>query len=193
MPLRAPTLRPDAPARQPARLAAAPPSGDAAAPPAGQMVLVLDDDQAILTGLERLLTTHGYRVRLYAEPEPFWRDGLPTEPACLLLDNQLGQNITGVQVHAEMQRRGWHLPTVFVTAHWNIPTVVKVMRDGADGFLVKPYDPAELVLAVAQALTHATAVFQQDLLTANTRARATTLTARERQIVNLVVAGFLNK
>ena len=157
------------------------------------LVLVLDDDQSILTGLERLLTTHGYRVRLHAESDDFFRAGLPKVPACLLLDNQLGHGMTGVQVHAELHRRGWNLPTVFVTAHWNVQTVVNVMRAGADGFLTKPYNPHDLLDAVEQALHRARSQQRDTLLTANVRARAATLTAREREIVRLIVAGLLNK
>ena len=114
-------------------------------------------------------------------------------PACLILDNQLGNGLTGVEVHEELLRRGWNLPTVFVTAHWNVQMVVNVIREGADGFLTKPYDPAELVVAVAQALQRARDQQRDELQGAAVRARAATLTSREREIVRLVVAGTLNK
>lgn len=160
---------------------------------ADHAVLVLDDDRSILTGLERLLTAHRYQVRLFSEPDDFFRAGLPRVPACLLLDNQLGNGMTGVQVHAEMQRRGWIIPTVFVTAHWNVQSVVTAMRAGADGFLTKPYDPVELVEAVAQALQRARTLHRDGLLAADARARVASLTAREREIVSCVIAGLLNK
>jgi FixJ family two-component response regulator len=156
-------------------------------------VLVLDDDASILSGLERLLTAHGYRVRLHAEPDQFFRAGVPGCPACLLLDNQLGNGRTGVEVHAEMQRRGWDIPTVFVTAHWDVQTVVRVMRAGADDFIAKPYDPAELMAAVARALQRARTNQRTGLLATETRAKAACLTPREREIVRLVVTGLLNK
>lgn len=156
-------------------------------------VLVLDDDRFIRTGLERLLTAHGYRVRLHAEPEELFRDGLPSVPACLLLDNQLGDGMTGVQVHGELLRRGWFIPTVFLTAHWNVQLVVNAMRAGADGFLTKPFDPAELVDAVALALQRSQAKQQKEFATAEARARVAALTPREREIVRLVVEGLLNK
>ena len=115
-------------------------------------VLVLDDDRFIRVGLERLLAAHGYKVRLHAEPDELFRDGMPQVPACLLLDNQLGEGMTGVEVHEELLRRGWFIPTVFLTAHWNVQLVVNAIRAGADGFLTKPFDPTELVDAVALAL-----------------------------------------
>ena len=156
-------------------------------------VLVLDDDASILSGLERLLTAHGYSVRLHAEPDDFFRAGLPKVPACLLLDNQLGHGRTGIEVHAEMQRRGWNIPTVFVTAHWDVQTVVRTMRAGADDFLAKPYDPKVLLAAVTQALQRARTNHQNGLQAAEARTKAASLTAREREIVRLIVSGLLNK
>ena len=160
---------------------------------ADHMVLVLDDDQSILISLERLLQAHGYSVRVYSESEDFFRAGLPEVPACLLLDNQLGNGMTGVQVHAELYRRGWNLPTVFVTAHWNVQSVVNAMRAGADGFLTKPYNPAELLDAVALALHRAFVQQRDNLHTTTARTLAASLTTREREIVRLVVSGLLNK
>jgi FixJ family two-component response regulator len=163
-----------------------PPHGDHA-------VLVLDDDPSILTGLERLLTAHGYSVRLHVHADDFFSAGLPSVPACLLLDNQLGEGMTGVQVHAELLHRGWFIPTVFLTAHWNVQLVVDVMRAGADDFLTKPFDPAELVAAVALALQRFHARQQRENRAAAARAKVASLTPRELEIVTLVVTGMLNK
>ena len=156
-------------------------------------VLVLDDDRFIRTGLERLLTAHGYKVRLHADPEELFRDGVPTVPACLLLDNQLGEGMTGVQVHEELLRRKWFIPTVFLTAHWNVQFVVNAMRAGADGFITKPFEPAELVDAVALALQRSRSKQQGGFAAAEARVRVASLTPREREIVRLVVTGLLNK
>ena len=157
------------------------------------MVLVLDDEASILKGLDRLLTSHGYRVRLFANPEDFFDAGMPLVPACLLLDNHLGNGMNGLQVHAELQRLGWDIPTVFLTAHWDVRMVVNVMRAGADGFLIKPYDAMELMATVAQALQRARAVVRKSVTDLKTSARAASLTPREREIVCLVVKGLFNK
>ena len=156
-------------------------------------VLVLDDDRFIRAGLERLLAAHGYKVKLHAEPGELFRDGMPQVPACLLLDNQLGEGMTGVEVHEELLRRGWYLPTVFLTAHWNVQLVVNAIRAGADGFLTKPFDPAELVDAVAMALQRSKTNRQGKFAAADARMRIASLTPREREIVCLVVGGLLNK
>ena len=157
------------------------------------LVLVLDDDPSILAGLERLLTGCGFRVRLHATPEDFFSAGLPEEPACLLLDNQLGDGMTGVEVHAELQRLGWDLPTVFVTAHWDVRSIVHAMRTGADDFLTKPYNPAELVASVTQAMQRAFTQRRDGLQVNAARARVATLTAREIEIVRFILRGFINK
>ncbi|KAB2637883.1 MAG: response regulator transcription factor [Verrucomicrobia bacterium] len=156
-------------------------------------VLVLDDDRFIRTGLDRLLAAHGYKVILHAEPDELFRDGMPKVPACLLLDNQLGEGMTGVEVHEELLRRGWFIPTVFLTAHWNVQLVVNAIRAGADGFLTKPFDPSELVDAVALALQRSRDNRQEGFVAAEARVCVASLTPRERDIVRLVVEGMLNK
>ena len=156
-------------------------------------VLVLDDDPSTRNSLERLLTGRGYQVRLHREPDEIFRAGLPQEPACLILDHQLNHGLTGIEVHAELLRRGWDIPTVFTTAQWNVQMVVNAIRGGADGFLTKPLDPAELVDAVAHALTRSQASKRESLQAATAAARAASLSDRERAIVRLAMAGLLNK
>jgi FixJ family two-component response regulator len=158
-----------------------------------KIVMMLDDDHAILNSLEQLLTDHGYRVMPYDNPEDFFRGGLPDGPACLLLDNQLANGKTGVEVHQELQSRGWHLPTVFLTAHWNVSSVVAAMRAGADGFLAKPFEPADLLQAVDVALDHALQYQQEQAKSNDARARVASLTPREAEVVSMVVGGQLNK
>jgi FixJ family two-component response regulator len=157
------------------------------------LVVVLDDDSSMISGLDRLLTSHGYKVRLHQDPDTFFSEGLPTVPACLLLDINLNHGKSGIDVHAELLRRGWHLPTIFLTGHWNVQEVVNAIRSGADGFLTKPFDPSELLTAVAEALERAQGSQEQRLHAAEAKARAATLTTREREVVCMVIAGRLNK
>lgn len=156
-------------------------------------VVVLDDNLAVRESLEQLLMSHGYSVRLHADPEDFFQVGLPPVNACLLLDNHLGEYMSGMLVHAEIVRRGWFIPTIFLTAHWNVQMVVNAMRTGADGYLTKPFDPAELLAAVASALRHSRNRRQEAFRVTDARARIAALTPREREIVQLVVNGHLNK
>lgn len=160
---------------------------------AEHLVLVLDDEPSVLRGLERLLSMRGYRARLYQCPDELFADGMPAVPACLLLDNNLNNGKTGIQVHAEIVRMGWHLPTIFITGQWNVQEVVSAMRAGADGFLTKPYDPEELLRVVGEALQRSSHDGSHLQLEADAKRRAATLTAREREVVCHVISGKLNK
>jgi FixJ family two-component response regulator len=156
-------------------------------------VVVLDDDPSILKGIRRLLNAQGLSVRLHSTPDEFFTAGIPSVPSCLLLDNKLGGGMSGLQVHEEVIRRGWFIPTVFLTAHWNVQSVVKAMRAGADGFLTKPFDPAELIEVVHGALERSRARHQVRDTAVDAKSKAATLTEREREVVRLVVGGLLNK
>jgi FixJ family two-component response regulator len=156
-------------------------------------VLVLDDCPAIRAGLERLLVSNGYRVRMHPDPDDFFAAGPPAGPACLLLDNHLEAKLTGLQVHAEIVRMAWNLPTIFLTAHWDVPSVVAAIRAGADDFVPKPYEPAALLRAVADALVRAEIAHRRERPAREARALAAKLTKRELGVVRLVLTGKLNK
>lgn len=154
---------------------------------------MLDDDQAIRCSLEALLTARGYGFRAYAAPEDLFHSGQPSDPACLLLDHQLGNGVNGVQVYQKMREMGWDMPTIFLTAHWNVQSVVTAIRAGLDGFLAKPFDPEELIKTVDYALLRAVDLTRKRNEVSNARGRMATLTPREREIVGLVTRGLLNK
>ena len=170
-----------------------PDAGESPATTGDHQVVVVDDDPNVLSGLECLLTTHGYRVRLHQDPAEFLAMGPPAAPACLLLDNQLGASMNGIQVHAEVVRQGWNLPTIFLTAHWSLESVVAAVRAGADGYLAKPYGAAALLIAIDEALQRARVTHHENQQKAAALALAATLTKRERQIACLVLDGKMNK
>ena len=157
------------------------------------LVIALDNDQSILTSLERLLSAHGHPLRTHDNPTDFFRAGMPGVPACLLLDQQLDDGATGTRVHTEMHRRGWNLPTIFLTAHGSIPMAVESIRAGADGFLSKPYKPDDLLREIDRALDHSRSLAAKHRKHKNLLARAATLTRREREVAGLVVKGHINK
>ena len=168
-------------------------NGSNGSPRPDHLVLILDDEPSVLESLTRLLTVHDYQVSPYTEPAELFLDGRPSVPSCLILDHHLGNGVTGVQVYEEMGKRGWDIPTVFLTAFWDIKLVVSAMRSGADGFLSKPFEPEELVVAVEQALQSAIDRHQDGMDADALRECAASLTPREREIVSLVVQGLLNK
>ena len=157
------------------------------------MVLVVDDDRAIRDSLESLLTSRGYGFRSHAEADDFFQAGLPSGPACLLLDHKLGKGVDGTQVYQKIRELGWDLPTIFLTAHWNVQLVVTAIRAGVDGFLAKPFDPEELIKSVNHALDQSLNMQRNRNEVLEARARMATLTSREQEIVGLVTNGFLNK
>jgi FixJ family two-component response regulator len=101
--------------------------------------------------------------------------------------------MTGVDVHEELLRRDWSIPTVFLAGSWNVQMVVNAMRAGADGFLAKPFDSAEVVDTVAVALRRSSAKQQQGATALAARLKVASLTPRKREIVRMVIAGMLNK
>ena len=157
------------------------------------MVLVLDDDDVIRSSLKALITGHGYGFHSFATSGELFEFGQPSGPACLLLDHHLGDGTDGLQVYQKMRENGWELPTIFLTAHWNVQSVVTAIRSGMDGFLVKPFDPEELIKAVDHAMKQAVDQQRSRSQSLEARERMASLTPREREIVALVVDGLLNK
>lgn len=157
------------------------------------LVIALDDDRPDLASLERLLSAHGHAVRTHDHEGDLFHAGPPDVPACLLVEYQLKNGVSGIDVRAEILRRGWNLPTIFLTANASVPQVVRAMRDGADGFLTKPYAKELLLEEIDRALARARALACESAQTNDLLARAATLTPREREIVGLVVDGHLNK
>jgi FixJ family two-component response regulator len=96
-------------------------------------------------------------------------------------------------VHAELRQRCWNIPTVFLTAHWDLGLVVSSMKAGADGFLTKPYDPSELIHAVSGAFERSSHSRQAGNHLADLRGRVSSLSSRELEVVRLVASGMLNK
>jgi FixJ family two-component response regulator len=156
-------------------------------------VLVLDDDVSILRELGNLLAAHGYSVRPHSDPDDLLNGGPPPLPACLLLENQFSNGMTGLRIHSELRNRGWEVPTIFLTAHWTVRSVVTAMRAGADGFLTKPHEPGELLDAVSHAMHRSLTMRRNRKPADDARARAALLTPREREVVRMVVSGLLNK
>ena len=180
--------QPSEPASPPVR-AESTPQG----PSYAHVVMVLDDDPSMRVGLRRLFTTYGYTVRAFAEPEEFLAQAPPAVPACLILDNNLGHELSGVRVHAEMLKRGWRVPVIFLTGQWQVQEVVAAIRAGADAFLTKPFDAKELLSVVADSLSKDCLRLESGDRVAEARKRLGTLSRREIDVVRLVTAGKLNK
>ncbi len=159
------------------------------APP---LIHVVDDDDSLRSALQRLLAAAGYRVRAYASAGEFLLDPPADTPGCLLLDLRM-PGPSGLDLQEALARQGIGLPVIFLTGHGDLATGVRAMKAGAVDFLVKPVERGSLLNAVARALERDAAQRAARSADAALRARFAQLTARERQVFELVVAGRLNK
>lgn len=159
---------------------------------AGAVVLVVDDDVSVREGLEGLLTAAGLRCQLFASAAEFFSAARPDAPSCLVLDVHLPDS-SGLEVAAALRERGDLIPVVFITGRGTIPISVQAMKLGAVEFLEKPFGEAELLraieLALAQDGERREAIAQQHAVAT----RLARLTAREREVLSLVLRGLLSK
>lgn len=160
-------------------------------PPPGT-VCVVDDDASMRKALARLCESAGLTVKAFASARDFLDAGAPEGPACLVLDVRL-PGLSGLELQTELASRNIHTPIVFVTGHGDIPMSVRAMKAGAVDFLTKPFNGSDLLAVIRGAL--AKDVRQQLAQTerAVLQSRLQSLTPRERQVLDLVLKGLLNK
>lgn len=157
-----------------------------------QMVFVVDDDDAVRSALVSLLNAEGHSVRAFGSASAFYQEPLAEVPACLILDMKMPE-ICGMDVVAELKRREMTIPVIFITGHGSIPMSVLAMKAGAMEFLTKPVAPDDLLRAVRDALAIDEASFAGRQELAELRQRHDSLTPRERETMELVIGGLLNK
>jgi FixJ family two-component response regulator len=159
---------------------------------ARETVFIFDDDESIREGLSNFLEAVGINAKCYSTAEGFsahWSEGMV---GCLLLDARL-PGIGGVEFQERLRKSGARIPVIFMTAHGDIPMVRKVMKAGAVEFLTKPFQKEELLHAVEQAFASDRARHAEEIILDSIRARAGSLTPREREVMAMVTAGLLNK
>jgi FixJ family two-component response regulator len=156
-------------------------------------VYVVDDDRALLTAIERVLSSSGYDVHTFSSPA-FFIEQLSSQdaPACLVLDLRMPE-LNGLDVQEWLLSNGITIPTVFLSGAADVPTTARAMRKGAVDFLVKPVDEGELLDAVSRALATAVESRRRRREAEQSTARLARLTRRERQVCELVARGLLNK
>ncbi len=155
-------------------------------------VFIVDDEEAICEGLCNLFESVGIYSRPYASAELFFAQWDPEASGCLLLDARL-PGMTGVEFQEKLLQSGIHIPIIFMTAHGDVPMVRKVMKAGAIEFLTKPFLKEDLLAAVQQAFQIDNATRKQERKRHSLRSSFNSLTPRERQVMHLVTAGYLNK
>ena len=155
-------------------------------------VFVVDDDRAMRDSLSWLLDSVGLRVRSYATAAEFLADHDPAQPGCLVLDVRM-PGMSGLDLQAELARRGVELPTIVITGHAEVSMAVRAVKAGALDFIEKPFSDQLLLDRVRQALEIDLEVREVRRRREDALRRLATLTAREREVLDLVVAGKANK
>lgn len=155
-------------------------------------VFIVDDDAAVRAAIQGLLKTEGLQSQAFATPEEFLNSNHLDNPGCLVLDVRL-RGMSGLDFQRKLSEMELPIPIVFITAHGDIPMTVKAMKSGAVQFLTKPFRDQDLLDAVHEALERDRVRRQERREIAVFQQRYARLTAREREVMNLVVSGLLNK
>ena len=156
------------------------------------LIHVVDDDDSLRAALLDLLDVAGYEARGYASTGEFLLHPPPDRPGCVLLDVRM-PGPSGLDLQAALQRYAVTLPVVFLTGHADVPTSVRAMKAGAVDFLEKPVARDTLLDALQRALARDAAQRLDRDAAERRSARLSTLTPREREVFDRVVAGKLNK
>jgi len=156
------------------------------------VVFVVDNDPSMRAALEDLAGSVGLAVRLFASPLEFLASQRPDAPGCLVLDVRL-PGMSGLTFQKALPRMGVDLPVIFITGHGDIRMSVRAMKAGAVDFLIKPFQDQDLLDAIHAAIERNCERRREAVFVADLKERHITLTARERQIMSLVVTGRANK
>jgi FixJ family two-component response regulator len=156
------------------------------------MIYILDDEPEMVKALDRLLRAKGFKTHGFTSVREFQDYELPEGIACLILDVAMPE-LDGLELQEYLLRQGNPIPIIFLTGHGDIPMSVRAIKAGATDFLTKPVDGTALLKAVHAALLESETRLKVRSDTALWSSRLATLTERQREVLNLIVEGKLNK
>jgi len=156
------------------------------------IVFVVDDDVSVREALEGLIRSAGLRVETFRSAQEFLARERPDLPSCLVLDVRL-PGLSGLDLQKRMAEANLEIPIIFITGHGNVPSAVQAMKAGALEFLTKPFTNRDLLDAIEQAIKRDRAARRHQAEMRELRGRYELLTPREREVMELVVSGLLNK
>lgn len=156
------------------------------------VVFVVDDDPSVREALSSLIRSIGLNVILFASATEFLSFPRPEAASCLVLDVRL-PGLSGLDLQRDLRTAGESLPVIFITGHGDIPMSVRAMKAGAIEFLPKPFREQDLLDAIGLALARDAKARNRRAEIASTRKAVDSLTARERQVMEGLLAGRLNK
>jgi len=155
-------------------------------------VFIVDDDRGMRQSIQDLVESVGLRAESFATGGEFLKRKPTNDPSCLVLDVRLPQ-MSGLDFQRQLAETGMQIPIIFITAHGDIPMSVRALKSGAVEFLTKPFRDQDLLDAIQEALQRDRATQEQRAEIHYLQERYGTLTAREQQVMALVVSGMLNK
>lgn len=157
-----------------------------------RLVLVIDDDASVGAALSSLFRSVGLRAELFNSAQELLKATLPAVPSCLVLDVRL-PGLSGLDLQTELAKVNINIPIIFITGHGDVPMSVKAMKAGAVDFLTKPFRDQDMLDAVTTALERDRSRRNDQQAIADVKALYESLTPRERQVMELVTQGLLNK
>jgi two-component system response regulator DctR len=159
---------------------------------ANALAHIVDDDEAIRDALAWLFETRGVASRTWGSAEAFLADYADAMHGCVVLDIRM-DGMSGLECFDRLLALGCRMPVIFLTGHGDVPLAVATLRKGAYHFIEKPFNDNELVNVVIEALRHDAAARELEAGQATVASRLASLTAREREVMDLILAGKLNK
>ncbi len=160
--------------------------------PGAATIFVVDDDRDIREAMQTVLTQAGYEVRTSADAQSFLSSYRPVEKGCVIVDVRM-PGMNGIEMLARLADMGSNLPAIVITGRADIAMAVEAMRAGAADFIEKPVEPAALLASVDRALRQTASTSERSAGQAAAAMRIARLTKREREVMDLVVSGHLNK
>ena len=157
-----------------------------------QIIYLVDDDEALRDSLVWLLESQGFKVAAFASAEDFLRRWRPEFNGCLLLDVRM-PGMSGLELHERLRAQYCTLPVIFITGHGDVPMAVAALKKGAVDFIEKPFNDAELLRIVNQCLANEKESRARRRQDAEVSRRLDQLTQREREVLDLIIVGKLNK
>jgi two-component system response regulator FixJ len=158
----------------------------------GSLIVVVEDDHRVRASLSALLRAAGHCETALGSAEELLARGMPNGAVCLVADIRL-PGLDGVALVEELRRRGDRTPVVMVTGHGDVPLAVRAVRAGASDFVEKPYDDEQLLASIGQAVADGAAETAASQRIAQASTRVAALSAREREVLEALVAGKTTK
>ena len=157
-----------------------------------QRVYIVDDDEAMRDSLLWLLESQGFAVTAHSSAEAFLAACHDDMSGCIVLDVRM-PGMSGLELYEKLNARHCGLPVIFITGHGDVPMAVSALKKGAVDFIEKPFSDKDMLRLIAQCLELDRAAREQNRLGAETARRLAALTEREIEVMNLIIAGKLNK